>query len=692
MPSGEAAHTFNDLQMNGGGLEMTSHPWLPASAATAARVRRARASCVLRQLPTVTVKWLGHYAAAWPPLVAVLPALLRTDSGRVLDAVGRVDVLPALIALADGPVDAGRLERALVTLWLALAGHPGLTAPLALPGPFRECVVDPTVPRLLDLGDARGLAATAAGPVVIARAGRAPIDRFVSAVLPAANDAVIVDERFRVPDPQVVARVQAALGAVVSVLPGGRLERVTIGGGEAVDGEARVGSDAAPAALLASAQAAFVRAAATVDPVATDGGCMVEHGRRFSPADVVARASGNALALPWRPDRDTAMAGVIDDLEDFAVIAAATATGADLIAAIRALAESGSTAPRRALLVNLDADDFVYSYQFGRSVERRCVERGLRLDRVAVNPGWRRDLGGELGGQVPAPIADGTETLVEAEDDASLAAALRRVSVRGYEVVAVNVRPRLFFDLAAAGLLAGRTLVWDRHLHDGFREENARRGPVRRTPETSMQVWSTFGESGDEFKQMFVDAGAERVWDHVWPMDLEFFRSSATPQPGRVFAGGDSGRDWPLFIAAIRDLPFDVQLVTGRALADLPPQVRVDPRLPLWRFRDAMAEASITAIPLLPDGHAAGITVLAMAMAVGSAVVVTDTWWIAQYVTDGEEALLVPPGDVAGFRAALVRVHEDAALRARLIANARRRVAGLCDLEAFTRRMFAGVP
>ena len=675
--------------MNGDGLDSTSHPWLPASAATAARVARSRATSVLRQLPTVTSKWLGRYSRAWPPLMAALPALLRSDSGRVMDAVGRVDVLSVLIALADGPVDAARLERALVTLWLGIAGHPGLTAPLALPGPFRELIVDPRAPRLLSLGEARGLVATAAGPVVVGRAGRASIDEFVAAVLPAAGDTVIVGEQFRVPEPPVVARVQAALAAVAAVLPGGWIERVTIGAGDAVDREARVGVDADSADLVASAQAAFVRAAAAGDPVMRDGGVLVDRGARLSPTDLLARACGNALALPWRADRSVAAAAIAGDLDDLAVLAAATPGGAGLAAAAGAMADCAPTAPRRALLVNVDADDFVYSFQFGRSIERRCVERGLRVDRIAVNPGWRRDLAGELGEPVPAPIADGTETLVESEHDPSLMDVVQRLSQRRYEVVVVNVRPRLFFDLGAAGLLAGRTLVWDRHLHDGFRAETARRGAVaKRGPHASIQVWSTFGESGAEFKQMFIDAGAERVWDHVWPMDFEFFRSTTTAQPGRVFAGGDSGRDWPLFLAAIADLPLDVHLVTARAPANLPPRVDVEPRLPLWRFRDAMAAAAITAIPLLPDGNAAGITVLAMAMAVGSAVVVTDTWWIAQYVTDGEDALLVPPGDVGAFCAALVRLHGDVALRARLVANARRRVAGLCDLEAFTRRMF----
>ena len=144
-----------------GPAQMTSHPWLSPSASMVAKVARARATAALRDLATVSAKRLGPRASVWPPLLAGLPALLRADSGRLLDAVGRVDVLSVLLELAGGSVDAARLERALVTLWLGLAGHPGLVSPLVLPGPFRERVVDPGAPRLLSLEEVRGLVATA---------------------------------------------------------------------------------------------------------------------------------------------------------------------------------------------------------------------------------------------------------------------------------------------------------------------------------------------------------------------------------------------------------------------------------------------------------------------------------------------------------------------------------------------------
>ena len=187
-----------------------------------------------------------------------------------------------------------------------------------------------------------------------------------------------------------------------------------------------------------------------------------------------------------------------------------------------------------------------------------------------------------------------------------------------------------------------------------------------------------------------METGLERGAGHAWPMDLEFFRSDFRPDPGRIFAGGDSARDWQLFIEAVRHLPVDVHLVTDHPPEDLPPHVRLDARMPLSRFRDAMAGAAICAIPLVRE-IAAGVTVLPMAMALGVAVVATRTGWIEQYVAHEEQALLVPPGDAAAFRSALRRLHGDPELRARLVASARRRVTELCDLEAFTREMFAAL-
>ncbi len=666
---------------------MTTHPWLAPSAADVTNVARTRATSALRGFPKILAAGLGSWAPAWRALGEALPNLLRTDAGRVLSAVSRVDVLPVLLDLPTDLVEPSKLERALVTLWLALAGHPGLIPPLMLPGPFRQRVIDPTTPRVLELGDIRGLVATARGPVVLGHDGRLSLDAFAVARLPIINGTLIVDEQLRAPASDVVERARSALALVGTSLPG-RLERVMVGIGDVTLGEARVSPAVDCADLVASAHAAYVRAAAANQLVGAAHGTLVHQGQRFEAADALAAACGEVNALPWRTDRAAATITVLQNLDDVPLIGDLTAAGSELMTALRATPGASQVSQRRALLVNVD-NDFVYGFHFGRSIERRCVERNLRVDRIGMDPNWRRDLSAELGEEIPAPIADGTEMLMKTQDDSSLNEALERLRERRYEVVVANVRPRLFYDMVTAGLFRAPTLLWDRHLHDGIEQEYSRRGigaeEVRRLP---IRVWSFQGPGGYDLHPGLVAAGIETGGGRPWPMDLSFFRSTAISTPNRLFAGGDSSRDWPLLMEAVRDLPIDVHLLTHHAPADMPPNVHLEGRVPLCQFRDAMAAAAVTAIPLVSGAGGSGVTVLPMAMALGVAVVVTRTSWTELYVRDGVEALLVPVGDVGAFRAALTRLYEDAGLRARLVENARRRVAELCDLEAFTREMF----
>src|SRR3989442_5382100 len=455
-------------------LTRMSHPWLAPPPALIADVVGAAARDAVRAMSLIPVRGLGRYGEAWTRLIAALPQLLRSDSGAVFDAVTRVDVLSTVQELVDRDVDQVRLERAVLALWMALAGHRGLTVPLALPGPFRQRVVDAKTARLIELGDVRGIAATARGLVVLGRGGRTAIDAFAVAPLPVIAGAALVDDALRPPDSSVVDRVRRAADLVGSSLPAGWLERITIGSGEGVPREARLGAEAGPAELVAAALRGFVRTAAAVDPPLHRSGVVVANGRRLEPADALARAGGNAAALPWRADRSRAAHDLALDLDDIYAVAEPTASGAALLDALRAV--TGDPAGRRALLVNVDPDDFVYSFQFGRSVERRCAERGWRVDRLVIETGIDRDLAAELGQAMPSPIADGSEATVRSQVDPAAVAAVRRFAARQYEAVIANVRPKLFYDLVESGLFGTRSLLWDRHLHDGLTEERARRG------------------------------------------------------------------------------------------------------------------------------------------------------------------------------------------------------------------------
>ena len=370
--------------------------------------------------------------------------------------------------------------------------------------------------------------------------------------------AALVNGALRPPDPSVADQVRRAADLVASALPAGWLERITIGSGEGVPREARLGVEAGPAELVAAAVRGFVRAAAAVDPPLHPSGLVVAGERRLDPAEALAWACGNAAALPWRADRSRAAHDLALDIDDICAVAEPTASGTALLDVLRAVA-GDQPARRRALLVNVDASDFVYSFQFGRSVERRCAERGWRVDRLVIETGIDRDLAAELGHAIPSPIADGSEATVSSEADPAAIAAIRRFAARQYEAVIANVRPKLFYDLVESGVLATRSLLWDRHLHDGLVEERGRRGiAAARLSALPIRVWSLLGQADTTLPLRLVETGLERGAGHAWPMDLEFFRSDVHPAPSRIFAGGDSARDWDLFVRAVRDLPLEV--------------------------------------------------------------------------------------------------------------------------------------
>jgi glycosyltransferase involved in cell wall biosynthesis len=95
-----------------------------------------------------------------------------------------------------------------------------------------------------------------------------------------------------------------------------------------------------------------------------------------------------------------------------------------------------------------------------------------------------------------------------------------------------------------------------------------------------------------------------------------------------------------------------------------------------YRWADAFALPS----RYPPEGQP---LVLLEAMSAGLPIVASDHSGIPWTVRDGVEGLIVPSGDVAALAEAIARLREDAALRAELGANARRRYEDAYTNEAF---------
>ncbi len=86
---------------------------------------------------------------------------------------------------------------------------------------------------------------------------------------------------------------------------------------------------------------------------------------------------------------------------------------------------------------------------------------------------------------------------------------------------------------------------------------------------------------------------------------------------------------------------------------------------------DALSLLAAGDVVVLPS-HQEGLPVVLMeAMAVGAAIVATSVGGVPQVIADGENGLLVPPGDAGGLADALERLNADRELRHRLGRQAR---------------------
>jgi hypothetical protein len=187
--------------------------------------------------------------------------------------------------------------------------------------------------------------------------------------------------------------------------------------------------------------------------------------------------------------------------------------------------------------------------------------------------------------------------------------------------------------------------------------------PRRRLLQLSLGAASrivSFGRAQSDDLASFVDA--EKLAPVPFGIDERWWSHEAVADRSLVLAvGKDLARDYRTFADAVRGLDVRSEIAAlPRNLegVSLPPNTRAHwPSL--TDLRDLYARAGVVVIPQHAEdflyGADGGLTVLLEAMAMGRPVVATDRPMMREYVEDGVEALLVPPGDPAALREAIVR-------------------------------------
>ena len=115
------------------------------------------------------------------------------------------------------------------------------------------------------------------------------------------------------------------------------------------------------------------------------------------------------------------------------------------------------------------------------------------------------------------------------------------------------------------------------------------------------------------------------------------------------------------------------ETVLSDALPGLRGRLRVTPTIDRVAVREQLIQADVFVFPSLSEGSSLA---LLEAMAAALPIVATRVGAAPDLLTDGESALLVPPGDAEALASALRRVVDDGALRARLGEGAQRVASG----------------
>jgi len=167
---------------------------------------------------------------------------------------------------------------------------------------------------------------------------------------------------------------------------------------------------------------------------------------------------------------------------------------------------------------------------------------------------------------------------------------------------------------------------------------------------------------------------------HILPFgtDCEFWHNTASSGAVRthiVSVGSDQGRDYATLLAGSGDLPLHIVSQHRLPLQGKPGVVQTTEHTPL-ELRDIYSRALFVVIPLHDRAQPSGQSAALQAMACSKAVILTKTrgWWGEAFLRDGENCVLVPPGEVRALQQAMRRLWSDSEICGRIGSRARETV------------------
>lgn len=193
---------------------------------------------------------------------------------------------------------------------------------------------------------------------------------------------------------------------------------------------------------------------------------------------------------------------------------------------------------------------------------------------------------------------------------------------------------------------------------------------------------------------------AGRVHVNPFGVDTRFWAPGKADGTGHgvVAIGNDGHRDWGTLVRAAPSIEAQIRILTMQPRPhDLPENVSWEPAD--WRRRvladaDVRAlfrSAAVVVVPVQDVPQPSGQSVTLQASACGRPVVLSQTrgLWDPNGLRDGENVLLVQPGDSEALGGAVSRALTDPALADRLGRDARVMIEATATIELYAERLLA---
>lgn len=199
-----------------------------------------------------------------------------------------------------------------------------------------------------------------------------------------------------------------------------------------------------------------------------------------------------------------------------------------------------------------------------------------------------------------------------------------------------------------------------------------------------LDVLGFFGPADRDYAVQKYGIPAEKT-EIIWfGVDTDFWSPGLGGREDNVFSiGQDPNRDFATLVQAATSMPIRIHTSLnvpppspGRNNVAISNGSYFDSTLTDVEVRDCYRNALAVVVPLKDVFQPTGCSVTLQAMACGKPVILTKTkgLWAPSLMVDGENCILVPPGDSVAISVAIERLRNDSTLRARLGRAARRTV------------------